>query len=61
MNERDRIKIERNRIYDEMCSLLTRYESKDELDEEDHVNEYELYDMLVEIASNWEDIITVQY
>ena len=46
---------EREKIYDEMCRLLTDYE-----DGSDMVTEHELYDMLVKIQRRWEDTITVQ-
>lgn len=46
---------EKQKIYDEMCGLLTDYE-----DGSDMVTEYELYEMLVKIQSNWETVITVQ-
>lgn len=43
---------ERDRIYDEICSILTRYECKDGVCEQD------LYEMLVEVQNNWEEVIT---
>lgn len=43
---------ERDNIYDEMCGILTRYENKDEVSEQD------LYEMLVKIQNNWEEVIT---
>jgi hypothetical protein len=46
---------EREKIYDEMCRLLTDYENGSDM-----VTEYELYDMLVKIQRRWEDTITVQ-
>lgn len=45
-------------IYEEMCTLLTDYEHKEELDEDEVDWEYELYHMLVKIQSRWEDTIT---
>lgn len=55
MNERDYVIRKREEIYDEMCRLLTDFEN-----ENDMVNEGELYDMLVKIQNNWESVITVQ-
>lgn len=46
---------ERQKIYDEMCGLLTDYERGSDM-----VTEYELYDMLVKIQNNWETVITKQ-
>ena len=43
---------EKQKIYDELCSVLTRYEESDE-DESDL-----LYEMLVKIQNCWETIIT---
>ena len=46
-------------IYEEMCTLLTDYEHKEELDEDETIDwEYELYHMLVKIQNRWEDTIT---
>lgn len=47
--------ITKQKIYDEMCRLLTEYE-----DGSDMVTENELYYMLVKIQNNWEAVITVQ-
>lgn len=55
MNERDCVIRQREKIYDEMCKLLTDYENGSDM-----VTEYELYDMLVKIQKRWEDVITVQ-
>lgn len=46
--------ITKDRIYDEMCRLLTDYEDMN------GVTEIDLYDMLVKIQRHWEDVITVQ-
>ena len=45
---------EKQKIYDEMCSVLTIYEERDE-DMSDL-----LYEMLVKIQNNWETVITKQ-
>lgn len=45
---------EKQKIYDELCAVLTRYEESDD-DESDL-----LYEMLCKIQNNWEDIITSQ-
>lgn len=45
---------QRQEIYDEMCRVLTIYEESDE-DMSDL-----LYEMLVKIQNNWEDVITQQ-
>ena len=55
MNERDYVIRKREEIYDEMCKLLTEYETEGNM-----VTEFELYDMLVKIQRNWEAVITVQ-
>ena len=44
---------EKQKIYDELCAVLTRYEESD-------VGEIELYDMLVKIQRAWEDVITAE-
>ena len=46
---------EKQKIYDEMCGILTEYESGNDM-----ITEYTLYDMLVKIQNNWETVITVQ-
>lgn len=48
---------ERQKIYDEMCRVLTEYESAEDGDK---ITEYELYEMLVKIQNNWETVITAQ-
>ena len=45
---------ERQKIYDEMCRVLTLYEECD-----DDVSDV-LYEMLVKIQNNWEAVITKQ-
>lgn len=45
--------IERMKIYDDMCRVLTEYE-------EDKAAEQDLYKMLVVIQNNWEDTITAR-
>lgn len=55
MNERDYVVKQREKIYDEMCRLLTDYENGSDM-----VTENELYAMLVKIQNNWEAVITVQ-
>ena len=45
---------EKQKIYDELCAVLTRYEESDD-DEVDL-----LYEMLVKIQRKWEDIITAE-
>ena len=57
MNERDDIVRKREEIYDEMCRVLTNYETAED---DDKFTEYELYEMLVKIQNNWEAVITVQ-
>ena len=46
---------ERDKIYDEMCEVLTDSERGSDM-----VTEYELYDMLVKIQNNWATVITKQ-
>ena len=41
------------KIYDEMCKVLTDYETGD-------ANETNLYEMLVKIQNRWEDVITAE-
>ena len=52
MTRSEMLKKEKEAIYDEICAVLTRYEESDD-DESDL-----LYEMLVKIQSEWEDIIT---
>lgn len=42
---------ERQKIYDEMCRVLTDWETQEAVDDD-------LYWMLVKIQNNWETIIT---
>ena len=52
---------EKQKIYDEMCKLLTDYEHLDAVkDYDDQEWETKLYEMLVKIQNNWETVITVQ-
>lgn len=44
---------EKDKIYNELCNVLTRYEESD--DDESEL----LYEMLVKIQNSWETIITV--
>lgn len=53
MNERDEIIRRREEIYDEMCRVLTDWETQEAVDDD-------LYNMLVKIQKRWEDTITVQ-
>ena len=46
-------KLQKDAIYDEMCYLLTDYET-DELYREYAAED--LYDMLVKIQNNWEEL-----
>lgn len=43
----------KNEIYDEMCRVLTDYETGD-------ADETNLYEMLVKIQNRWEDVITAE-
>ena len=42
---------ERQKIYDEMCRVLTEWETQEAVDDD-------LYWMLVKIQNNWETVIT---
>lgn len=44
-------KSQKDAIYDEMCWLLTDYETG-----EKDVNSADLYEMLVKIQNNWEEL-----
>lgn len=46
--------MEKNAFYDNMCALLTNYEMPEE--GQDPVTEYDLYEKLVEIQNNWEEL-----
>ena len=43
---------EKEKIYDELCAVLTRYEESE--DDESEL----LYEMLVKIQNSWETVIT---
>jgi hypothetical protein len=60
MNERDCVIRQKEKIYDEMCRLLTEYEHLEDSEYDDREWEAELYEMLVKIQKNWESVITVQ-
>ena len=49
-------KIKKNEIYDEMCHIITDYELFGEEGHETAVDAYELYNMLVKIQNNWEEL-----
>lgn len=42
-------RMDKNEVYDEMCHVLTDYE-------EDRASGGDLYDMLVKIQNNWEEL-----
>ena len=44
---------ERKAFYDRLCAVLTNYETGD-------ASEIDLYDKLVEIQNNWDDIIVTE-
>lgn len=44
--------MQKNDIYDEMCHLLTDYETG----ENGEVSSADLYEMLVKIQNNWEEL-----
>lgn len=53
----------RNQIYNELSALLTEYEEFDDIgnDSMDYIEWADsLYQMLVTIQRNWEDVITAQ-
>ena len=45
--------ITKESLYDEMCRVLTDWETQEAVDDD-------LYNMLVKIQNNWESVITVQ-
>jgi len=45
-------RMQKNNLYDEMCHLLTDYETG----EDGEVSEFDLYEMLVKIQNNWEEL-----
>ena len=48
---------EKQKIYDEICRVLTDYEGNGS---EEGATAEDLYDMLVKIQSNWEGVITAE-
>lgn len=44
-------RMDKNNLYDELCHLLTDFEEMRET-----VSEEDLYDMLVKIQNNWEEL-----
>ena len=48
-------KMEKDRIYDEMCRTLTDYEHEP-MSAENAVNDF--YDILVKIQNNWEELVS---
>ena len=44
-------RMDKNNLYDELCHLLTDFEEMSE-----SVSEEDLYDMLVKIQNNWEEL-----
>lgn len=44
-------RMDKNQVYDELCHLLTDFEEMRE-----SVGEEDLYDMLVKIQNNWEEL-----
>ena len=44
---------ERDKIYDEICRVLTEWETQEAVDDD-------LYNMLVKIQNNWETVIIKQ-
>ena len=49
-------RMKKNAIYDEMCHLLTDYETQISEGICDGVTEEDLYSMLVKIQNNWEEL-----
>ena len=47
------MEIEKRKIYDEICVLLTTYEANTE-----SVSKEDFYSLLVKIQNNWEGVIT---
>ena len=47
-------RLQKNDLYDEMCHLLTDYENPE--DAILPVSKEDLYDMLVKIQNNWEEL-----
>ena len=48
-------RLDKNALYDELCNVLTEYESDDDLSAT-YCMEM-CYDMLVKIQNNWEELI----
>ena len=48
--------MDKNAIYDEMCGLLTDYEGMNGEERQSEVGEEDLYDMLLKIQNNWEEL-----
>jgi hypothetical protein len=53
-SNRDYVITKRNKIYDKLSTLLT------DIDDAEIDCDSEIYDLLVEIQRNWEDVITAQ-
>ena len=51
----DMTSFEKNVFYDRLCILLTDYEMPEE--GQDPVTEDDLYEMLVEIQNNWDELL----
>lgn len=49
------MEIEKIKIYDEICDLLTNYETSAE-----SVSKEDFYSLLVKIQNNWEEVITCE-
>ena len=47
-------KMQKNELYDELSRILTDYEIPEE--GQDPVTEYDLYELLVKIQNNWEEL-----
>lgn len=48
--------MQKNAIYDEMCGLLTDYEGMNGVIRQMEVSAEDLYEMLVKIQNNWEEL-----
>ena len=51
-------RLEKNNIYDEMCGLLTDFE---EYGDESYELADELYEMLVKIQNNWDELTSEDF
>lgn len=49
---------ERDRIYDKICFTLTEYETDESVENRDTGWAAVFYDLLVDISTNWEMVIT---